>query len=434
MISLIILFGCAPAPQTGEVIPMNSPAPIISPTSTAIKLETPNPTETIPPTATVDHSLERCLSIVAGNNMDFDSHGYLVFSKVVDIGGGKITHKAYKLDMTTNGILEISQKGENILEMSVSPDGKWMAYESYVSSTGTDYLVVADSSEKQRKKILWKKEWNYIADWLDNENILFGTTSTSDQTNGKISSTFIVYNPFTDKSKILEPNFPDIYENHSIAANWSGWRETVYNQKLNHVVYLQGGPGGDGPFHYVLRDIQRKLNLVSFTVIVSTDTIPRWLPNGTEFAVALSIKNDIYQTWPAYELYRVSEDGQVTQMTHITDYYPWVYVEDYSWSPDGKYIAFWFSWWSGESPDFDLQGNRYLAVVDTENNDVTNFCIQGRFGDNGRVPTPVWSPDGKQLAIESVSPEGKSRVVVIDLAQQIAAQIGEDMTPIGWMK
>ncbi len=321
-------------------------------------------------------------------------------------------------------------------DLVVSPNGKLMAYERYGKETNTliNTLIVEDAVGVRQSSIPWKKEWDYIADWLNNENLLIGTTPESDKSTTGMSSTFIVFNPFSGESQILKPDFPNIYINDSIAANWSGWRETVYNQNLDRVVYLQGGPAGDGAFHYILRDLSQQINLRSFKTIGGTSAIPRWSLDGNEFVFSNSQTEDIQAEWPSYELYSVSRNGKVTRLTDLTKYYPWVYIEDYSWSPDGKYVAFWFSWWSDENRDWRLQGQRYLAVVDAENSEVTNYCIAGKPANNGRVRPPVWSPDGKQIAVESVSAEGKSQVVLIDLAQQSAIQIGEDMTPIGWMK
>jgi Tol biopolymer transport system component len=278
-----------------------------------------------------------------------------------------------------------------------------------------------------------EKDWSYLEAWLDNQNLIIGTTSEGDKTTGNMSSTFIVLNPFTNKSKVLQPNFPDIYKNDSLAANWSGWRETVYNQTLDRVVYLQGGPGGDGAFHYVLRDLDQGENLVSFEVIGGTYSIPRWSPDRNKFAFTNSQIENIQISWPAFELYSVDREGETTQLTNLTKYYPFVFIDDFSWSPDGKYIAFWFSWWSNRDEAYDLQGERLLAILDTEKKEVTNYCIQGAYSRSERMPPPLWSPNGKQIVVESHDKDGNRKVVLLDLENQVAIQISENLSPLGWM-
>jgi len=277
---------------------------------------------------------------------------------------------------------------------------------------------------------LWKKEWDYLAAWLNDQNLIIGTTPESDKTSGRMSSTFIVFNPFTGESQILKPDYPNIYKNYLIAASWVGWRETVYNQDLDRVVYLQTEPDGIEFANLVLWDMDQQHSLASFGVFGDPHSIPRWAPDGSKFAFATSIN---INNWPAYELRSVNRDGQVNQLTNLTTYYPWVYIADFSWSPDSSYIAFWFSWWVEEKPGYDFAAKRYLAIVDTKNNKTTNYCIEGKPSDSGRMPPPIWSPDGNQLIVESFRSDGHSQVVLIDLANQVAVQIGEDMTPEGWM-
>jgi dipeptidyl aminopeptidase/acylaminoacyl peptidase len=425
---ILTLIGCAPNPELTEVSPVNSQTPSISSTSTPIKgLGTPDLIDIITPTVSVGSSLERCLSIDTNKSLDLNFHGYLILNGSVDANRGS----EYKINLETNEIMEISKPGEGILDISISPDGKWIAYESYIPSTKSDSLVIVDSLGKQVENIPWETEWLFLSSWLDTNSLLISMknessleTSTADQ-----FRKFLVFNPFTNEHIILEPDLPEIF----VAPGFTGLIGEGFHPDLDHVVYLQGDRAFIEPLHYMLWDIKQKRSLADFEVVLQPTAFPTWSSDGSKFALAASIKEDIYQTWPAYELYTVNRDGQITQLTQLNNYYPWVYIENYSWSPNGKYIAFWFSWWSGEKPDGELSGKRYLAVVDAENNDLTYLCIQGRPGDNGRVESPVWSPDGKQLSVESLSSEGNSQVILIDLAQQIAAPIAEDMTPIGWM-
>jgi WD40 repeat protein len=315
--------------------------------------------------------------------------------------------------------------------MSISTDHKWVAYEKYVLNNKSDELIITDSVGNQQVAFPWETEWGYVSSWLDGQRLLIDvdTTTNGDASTTSQSSTFLALNPFTNERQILPPDFPNIFE----SQGFTGLVGQGYNQELDRVVYLQGDSAFLEPLHYVLWDINQKRTLASFEVVIEPTAIPSWSPDGSKFALAASLREDILQTWPAYELYITGRDGQITQLTNLTAYYLWVYIDDYSWSPDGRFIAFWFSHWSEPLSGYGLFAERYLAIVDTESNEVTNYCIEGNPSGSGRVPLPVWSPDGKQLVVESPSSEGHSQVVLIDLDRQLAVQIGEDMKPVGWL-
>lgn len=430
VMALVIMVGCVQTSALPSVSQNLTETPQITPT---LPTETLAPKETVAVTLPVSSSspLSKCLTIESNYSVNSLSTGILVLSGIEDIGNNLVRYTAYKINMETNEKLEFSNSGKNILYVSISPDRKWIAYKKYILDSKSGNLIITDSLGKQQKIIPWENEWGNISSWLDSKRLLMDvdTISNSDTSIASRSSTFLVLNPFTNERHMLQPDFPNIFE----SQGFNGLVGTAYNPKLDQVVYLQGDPSFSEPLHYVLWDIDRQRSLVSFEVVIQPTALPSWSPDGGKFALAASLKEDILQTWPAYELYSVSRDGQVTQLTHLTDYYPWVYIDNYSWSPDGKHIAFWFSSWSKEKPDYELQTERYLAIVDIENKTVTNYCMQGKLGDSGRVALPVWSPNGKQLVVESPSSEGHTQVVLIDLDRQIALKLSEDMKPEGWM-
>jgi len=425
VLALTMITGCAktsPLPSDGQNL-TNVPRPTFTTSAT-----TPVPTEvsiiTTPPTV-MKPSIDKCLTIESDGSAGLVSTGTLILSDV--------DNRAYTLKLEGNEKLEISSKDEAVFDLAVSPDGKWMAYYQYpVNSNDNKKLVIVDFAGKRQLAIPWEKDWGFISSWLTPQNLLIGMDlSSSGETSAiKRGSTFLVLNPFTGGRQILSPEFLDIYDS-SLLGIWSGsgLGATAYNSLLNKVVYLQGD---SGIYQYVLWDIEQQHKLANFEVVIEGNAIPRWSPDGSQFAFAPSFNiENLNQRWPAYELYIVN--GQITQLTTLTDYFPWVYIDDYSWSPDGKYIAFWFSWWSEPLSGYGLIAERHLAIVDIENKVVTNYCIQGKLGDDGRAPQPIWSPDGKQLVVESPSSEGHSQVVLIDLNRQIAVKLSEDMKPEGWM-
>jgi hypothetical protein len=363
--------------------------------------------------------IDNCLTVESDPISNWNSEGILILGSTEDIENNLMRRTGYKINMNTGERVELAKSEERLSDMAVSLNGEWLAYRIYSASNKNANLVISNATSGQQLSIPWENEWYWIASWLDENRLLIGVGANA----------YMVFNPFTNERLLLNSELPSIFS----AQGFNGLVGWGYSRDLDRVVYLQGDPSFLEPLHYVLWDIDQHRSLASFAVAIEPTAFPSWLPDGSKFVLAASIKEDILQTWPAYELYSLSRDGQIAQLTSLTDYYPWVYIDNYSWSPNGRYIAFWFSNWSNEKPGWELQAERYLAVVDTETMVVTNYCIPGKLASSGRTPAPVWSPNGKQLVVESPNTDGHSQVVLVDLERYIAVKIGEDMTPRGWM-
>jgi Tol biopolymer transport system component len=104
------------------------------------------------------------------------------------------------------------------------------------------------------------------------------------------------------------------------------------------------------------------------------------------------------------------------------------YIPSYNWSPDGRYIAFWLI------PESKKPDSANLAVLDTTNLEVVNYCLPGTIKWYGDLP-PIWSPNSQQLVMEAEDREDANHnlVILVDIATGWAAQIAENLTPVGWM-
>ncbi len=367
------------------------------------------------------------------------SSGILILESKVQVGNGKTSSDTFSLNMKTGLQTKIIQPDENLTNFSVSPDRQWIAYDSYLN--GVDNLVIATADGKRYKIIPRDKTWSFHT-WLDNQWLLIATSvketdPAKEPDPAKSGSTFTAYNPFTGEKRILPPDYPDIYDWFPI-PDWDGLGETAYNPTLTRVVYLQYTVNGSPAIRYVLWDTVNKKSLASFDVAGDIYSTPRWSPNGEYFAFAPSLlTKDIQTTWPSYEIQIVSSNGQASQATHLTNYYPWVYISDLTWSADGQYIAFWLSTFD-KKPDINTTTTLSLAVLDTMSGAVTNYCIPGEHDQQIGVQRigiqpPIWSPDGKQLIAVNRISQDKSQVVLVDIGKNWAAKITEDMDPVGWM-
>jgi Tol biopolymer transport system component len=158
---------------------------------------------------------------------------------------------------------------------------------------------------------------------------------------------------------------------------------------------------------------------------------PCWAPGGQEFAVSATLEGlDEHNVPLHFELYRVSVDGTVTQLTDMVDQFDrYTIGGDCTWSPDGKKIAFWLNTTDPFPKVHPSQAN--LAVVDIDRNRLTIYSIESTFGAQQKT---VWSPDGQRLLLGIVQSDYQDvSTVLVDLAEGWVAHIADDMTPEGWM-
>src|SRR5258707_11679965 len=147
---ILLLTSCdgSPTSMTNNII---LATPSLFPASP--KTPIPTPIETISAAfhASSSSLLNRCLTVETNSPASSLSTGALILSSTKDIGNGLVRYTAYGINMATNEKVELSKPGENALHVSISPDGRWMAYEKYVLINKSDNLIIVDSLGKQQK-------------------------------------------------------------------------------------------------------------------------------------------------------------------------------------------------------------------------------------------------------------------------------------------
>ena len=232
------------------------------------------------------------------------------------------------MNMVSMTKTQINKPKESPAEFSVSPNGRWIAYDDAELDENMNYLfhnlIVAGENNQIYKTLPWESEWGAFR-WLDNESLIIRTIPQSEPNSViNYNTNFLVFNPFTGERQTVKVDYPNIYNSYPL-PDWDGWGVTAYNQTLNRVVYLEGGVSG--PFYYVLWDIQKKSQITNLQIIEDLDANPRWSPDGEQFAFAPSLFSKM-KKYPSYELYSVTKDGNTKQLTNLADYYPWVYIAD----------------------------------------------------------------------------------------------------------
>jgi hypothetical protein len=327
------------------------------------------------------------------------------------------------------GKIEIDKKLEiKGYYFSVSPSGKWVAYDSYLSNN----LIVANTDFQEIAVIPREKNWRNKL-WLDDNNLIINVAQNDFIDFENLD--FIIINPFENKKQELKINAPNIYNGYP-PPFWNGFPITAFNAQFDRVVYLQG----DTTFFYTLWDIEKQKIINQMQVYGEFQAIPHWTLDGSMFAVAPSLTTNSGDKYPSYEIISVSRDGIVKELTHLSDHYKWVYVSDLSWSPNNQYIAFWYSYWNDTDtqPYFTDSRDRYLGVVDVENGETTVYCIHGELNREIGMwvyQPPLWSPDSRYVVIQSQVGEDylNYQTLLVDIQENTAYHIADNLEPVGWL-
>jgi hypothetical protein len=429
---LVLMFFCSACSKISKVTPGISPTGLqvtrsVSPTSTSLatlspSTATPTPTTSLTPAPSVTITPEstqtltpnvrsQCLELETELPVDIVIEGALVlYGKDEGIlPDGK--EEVYLYDLSTRQSALLSPTEDGILReyerVAVSPDGRWFAYnetipdlvgeEKYVRlrimATDGEQIPLSDQPE----------EWGQIIGWLDDERLALTLWDRYD-------GTVIVLNPFKLQSQVILPTFPDLSPNGSYSWYAVGTKPIViYDPTLTLVAYYKGR--ADNPWgNYALWDVALQKLLWERPTIAYDNTKPVWSPDGSWVAIALGIadENDDPPSSNSI-LYLIARDGEETRITNGVS-------GSLSWSPDGRYLAFWdILRWS-------------LALLELKNRQITVYCVEPSAGRD-----PIWSPDGRWIAMNADVPDAATGVVIIDTIGQRAYRIVNDLVVRGWM-
>lgn len=384
------------------------------------------------------HMKSQCLDVESTPFSEIGSSGVLVLKNQGDKPG------TLHLDMSSGQIAEVTKEGEGQIEPIVSPNGSFVAYEHVIYDAAGKVvkteLVVANAKGQPLSVMPWEDEWSVMPAWLDNEHVVINAAGLNPKENtGDEPDTMLALDPFSGKRQILKPDFPKIlnisWSSHFVPLPfWDGWSGVIYDPTLTRAIYPRFVGDSKEMYTYAIWDPSKR-RLVATLEDVFSSTIsgyfpmPVWSPDGSRFVFE---GFDPTADPVKMELYEVNRNGQAKQLTQLA---PAAYVWDtgLSWSPDGRYIAMFLAPYTGGPSD-----KARAAVLDTETLDVTDYCVSVTFsgegyGAGGPVWPPVWSPDGKQFVIMDWYEKEHRRVILVDIEKNIAAQIAEDMEPVGWM-
>jgi hypothetical protein len=324
-------------------------------------------------------------------------------------------------------------RGDRLLNASVSPAGTFIAYNRVRHGTDgnilSDELEVSNANGVVHASLDWGSGWVAIPGWLDDARLAIQVSQSDSANRITRPSSYVVLDVVTEQLEPVEAAPPDVYD-ISPLPSWNGWGTQVHHPSLTHIAYLQLVDGIN--WAYALWDTIRGETLASLRTFNNWQA-PVWSPAGDQFVVGAH-PVDTRASW-RYELYAFDTAGGITRLTNLTDQLQGTFIQSYSWSPDARYIAFWLN--ADIPPDeWDNAGQQSLAILDTVTGDITDYCIPGHFNASqwNQVSPPMWSLDGQQLLVENQYGDAASRVILVDITDQWAAQLRDHSEPAGWMK
>jgi hypothetical protein len=432
IVVLMFLAGCLPQPQV-ENYSTNTPmvtstATLVATVATSVaNIQATPSVPIVTATVPVPSFEKRCVNVTP-NLSGVRLNGTMIFKNWKTL--------SLVLRRSGNQIRIPDQPGNSIGWAAVSPNNKYLMYEDpfgkLIVRTGDTSLY----AQFDKKDVYKTASLLRTFQWLGNDFVRFSMTEGVDDE--FIARALDIHSGNLQELRVDFPSLASGAQN-----NWGIDDPTerrpylgvnvLYDPSLTRVLY----PKVDGTI--VLYDIENNIELAA-SQLGDIGVYPSWSPDG-KFVVIKS-KPRISQEKKGDELFIVSRDGSdFIRLTYLATVYAGDSIGSYSWSPDGKRIAFWM-----KSPD---QEEYSLAIADINSGDVTNYCITGiaayfdiNLTPDSAFPTilgvstgaPVWSPDGTKLLINQLDSNKKNiNVLLVDLTQQTASPFTKNLEPIGWM-
>jgi dipeptidyl aminopeptidase/acylaminoacyl peptidase len=375
---------------------------------------TPTPTSNSANAVPVSLFVQKCIDALYPYSSNNNMSGTLILSSPTLSGN-------YFLDMDTGTRKVITPNESDLaLDFNVSPNRYWIAYIDGGESGATESLIV-QSANGQEKFVypVDRKEWQSIAFWLNNENLALWN-------HGNPLDSLILFNPFTGDKQVLSNSYPNILPEDS---DWDQfWPSiTIYDSSLKQVVYLGTNENGYEPGNatLILWNVTKKQQVTKIDKFGYTLVHPIWKMDGSGLALVKSLTgNDPPKRQD--ELFFLSSDGEIKQLTELSDMYPSPNIYSASLSPDERLLAFEIV--TNFSRKVEEPSDRRVLILNMATLEITDYCLTPE-----QFAHLTWSPDNRFLAFSQPLSGEEIQTVVLDLWKGDAFVIAENLRPAGWL-
>jgi len=308
---------------------------------------------------------------------------------------------------------------------ATSPDKLHLALTQAKTLAMDTEVIVLSSVGAEDAKFPLQGDWGLV-DWVNNEQLAVRQFRLATPSLPNSAFDLVIADPFTGEQYSLPSDFPDF---ETEATYWLG-SSVVYGPTITSAVYL----AGTGNVYSIVWDLQDKRQIAK----IPGGHWPEWSPDG----VSLLVVGNGSVSKPDIDEIFIYRQGQVTRSTFFEDHLEKAIINLPSWSPDGRYVAFWLS------VAYPIKSAR-LAVLDTETSKVDLYCMEVdpfpvRFGDylnlgssyfQVNAAPPIWSPNGRYLLIEDrIISTGVDDTYLVDLQHHSITLLAKNARPVSWMK
>jgi len=424
LVGLTLIVGCSAFERTATDLPFQAselpPSGTLDlppqNTTTPTQQGHPTPTSSVRPTTEVITPTFSHASLESGIGLGDD---VVAAGLVALVGLSEDSLLDMRLVQTRSLRQDLGDFWEVLLDFSSSHDRSSMAFLRTVydanGSLAAQELVITDALGVPRATFPTVDGFGSIIGWLQDGQLLVSLVDGP-------TDDVLLLDPESGKTEVFAHGLPDVYDNFPPPL----WGFPVqYDPTLARALYLRDLFTEEG-LGMILWDLEANEMLWQLDGTAAMSATPQWSPDGSQAAFAEPLDTLGYQ----YELSLIDRQGRVSRVTDLGSAYGLsvTIISSMRWSPDGRQIAI----------VVDLRENQYasetsetLLVANLAAGTLTEYVLPEGTADS--FGFPLWSPDSRQLAIESWVDPNATQTLLIDLETELFVQVASNARPVAWL-
>ncbi|MGB8983152.1 MAG: hypothetical protein WCC12_14855 [Anaerolineales bacterium] len=417
---------CSPSPN----------ATLISPSLVPISTETVTTGSQVsisPPVTLAYTASPSCVSRIEQIPKTLAVLGKVVLSGAPYYSGAPLNAPSYLLDINSGEKIALPQNKNRIIvdwSFSMSPNRELLEYaevDPNQSEATSETLHIVSGDGVEHKTITLDIDHRGSI-WIDNNNLLIENLRkvwSAPQTR----ATLFLVNPFTGESSELLNEYPNQWNGDSLIWEFNLSR-VIYSPDLTRVIY---------PTFVEPNRVVRMVDVATDDILIDVPTtdygkFPLWAPDGRRIAFVTQINRQASQSTIQDEIFILGKDGDLVQITHLSQANNYSYITGMSWSADSQFSAFFVNnkdWGKGRN-------GMHLSIVDTYTGEQREYCEISDSNGLVYVPwgSPIWSPDGEYILVNMEDPTNEQHILVI-LIEVLTGKtffVTENIRAVGWLK